>query len=80
MNKLLGYLVSICTVVFLTGTVSVPAMAQSTTSTEVAILPETPAEIAQQIQDEVAEIPVFRLEQWTGRRSLAWAAACWPEP
>tara|TARA_B110000438_G_scaffold127811_1_gene124184 strand:+ start:1148 stop:1495 length:348 start_codon:yes stop_codon:yes gene_type:complete len=56
MNKLLGYLVSICTVVFLTGTVSVPAMAQSTTSTEVAILPETPAEIAQQIQDEVAEI------------------------
>ena len=31
-------------------------MAQSTTSTEVAILPETPAEIAQQIQDEVAEM------------------------
>ncbi len=59
MNKLLGYLVSICTVVFLTGTVSVPAMAQSTTSTEVAtseLLPDTPAEIAQQIQDEVAEM------------------------
>ena len=59
MSKSLGYLISICTVVFLMGIVSVPAMAQSTTTPEAATsesLPQTSIEIAQEIQEEIAEM------------------------